>query len=254
MIRKKWGDIEWLEFELLQEFPQLKHGVFLRHGGVSSGSFSTLNVGMHRDDNSENTLKNRRLIGEILDVPSWVICDQIHENHVAFVPHLQEGELKIADGVITNRADEGLLIRHADCQAAIFFDPITNTIANVHAGWRGNVKNIYQTTLAKMQEITGAKPENIHVCISPSLGPDRSEFINFRTELPEHFSRFQTRPTYFNLWEIGRWQLLEAGILESHMQIAQICTFDNPNDFFSFRRDKRVCGSHATVVALRSTC
>jgi hypothetical protein len=37
MLRKKRGSLEWLEFDLFQEFPEIKHAVFLRHGGVSEG-------------------------------------------------------------------------------------------------------------------------------------------------------------------------------------------------------------------------
>lgn len=250
MIRRKAGKIEWLEFELLQAFPAIKHGVFLRHGGVSAGPFSSLNTGSNHKDGDENVAHNRELIRETLKIRSLVICDQPHEANVAFLPTAEKGELDRCDGMITDRSEEGLLIRHADCQAALFFDPVTSTIANVHAGWRGNVKNIYAATIEKMTNATEAKRENIRVCVSPSLGPASAEFIHFRTELPESFWPFQERPTYFNLWEIARRQLLEAGILPHHIQFAEICTYSNPADFFSFRRDKRVTGSHATVIGL----
>jgi YfiH family protein len=250
MLRRKSGKIEWLEFELLQEFPQIKHGVFLRHGGVSNGPFSSLNAGSSGKDNTGNPARNRELIRDVLKLSSIVICEQPHKANVAFLPQVREGELDTCDGMITNRPGIGLMTRHADCQAALFFDPVTSTIASVHSGWRGNVQNIYGATVEKMEKATGAKRENIRVCVSPSLGPDRSEFINYRTELPESFWPFQVRPTYFDLWEIGKMQLLDAGILPNHIQFAKICTYDNPDDFFSFRRDKRVTGGHGTVISL----
>lgn len=251
MLRRKAGKVEWLEFELLQPFPQVQHGIFLRHGGVSSGAYSSLNTNIKGKDHKENIAKNLALIRDALSVPSLTLCQQPHLANVAFLPKTTQAELDICDGMITNRSEEALLIGHADCQAALFFDPITSTIANVHAGWRGNVQNIYQATIEKLKISTGAKVENLRVCISPSLGPDRAEFIHFRAELPESFWPFQIRPTYFNLWEISRHQLLEAGVLPQHIQIAGICTYDNPHDFFSFRRDKRVTGGHATVIVLR---
>ena len=249
MLRRKAGTIEWLEFELFQEFPAIKHGFFLRHGGVSTGAFSSLNAGSSSGDDEENMAKNRELIRQALQIETLVICEQPHKDQVAFLPS-EKMELGRCDGMITKRAQEGLLIRHADCQAALFYDPATSTIANVHAGWRGNVKNIYAATVEKMVRDAGSKTKDIRVCISPSLGPDRAEFTNYRTELPESFWPFQTRPTYFNLWEIGRRQLLDAGILAHHIQFAEICTYDNPVDCFSFRRDKRVTGGHGSVIAL----
>lgn len=250
MLRRKFGNIEWLEFELFQEFPEVKHGVFLRHGGVSTGPFSSLNAGSSGKDELGNPARNRELIRQCLGIQSIVICEQPHEANVAFLPTADKAELDRSDGIITNQCGVGLMVRHADCQAALFYDPKTGSIAGVHAGWRGNVKNIYAAAVEKMSRQCGVKPENIRVCVSPSLGPDRSEFVNFRTELPEHFLPFQVRPTYFNLWEIGRKQLLDAGILPQHIQFAELCTYDNPDDFFSFRRDKRITGGHGTVISV----
>ncbi len=251
MIRRKEGKIEWLEFELLQEFPRVKHGVFLRHGGVSRGPFSSLNTGSSSKDNPADVKHNRELIRNTLQLDSLAVCFQPHASRIAFLPDATEDELLVSDGMITNRTNEGLAIRHADCQAALFYDPLTSAIAGVHAGWRGNVQNIYAAAIEKITALTGAKRENIRVCVSPSLGPDHAEFTHYRRELPEHFWPFQIRPTYFNLWEIGRYQLQEAGILPEHIQFAEICTYCNSNDFFSFRRDNRLTGGHATVIALK---
>lgn len=62
MLRKKKGNIEWLEFDLLTHIPDIVHGVFLRHGGVSRDSFASLNVGREIGDDDENVKKNRKLI------------------------------------------------------------------------------------------------------------------------------------------------------------------------------------------------
>ena len=141
------------------------------------------------------------------------------------------------------------MIKHADCQAAIFYDPVHHAVSCVHAGWRGNVQNIYAHAIAFMAGKFHSQPADILVCISPSLGPHFSEFKNYKTEFPESFWPFQIRPNYFNLWEISRTQLQECGILPHHIEIASICTYANEQDFFSYRRDK-VTGRNATVVAL----
>ena len=153
--------------------------------------------------------------------------------------------------MITQKTDLALMILHADCQAAIFYDPVHGAIANVHSGWRGNVKNIYLATIQKMARVFGSKPQDLLVEISPSLGPDNSEFRNYRTELPQEFWEFQVRPEYFDLWAIARHQLEQCGVLSHHIQIAEICTFANPQDYFSYRRDK-IIGSHATLAKIIS--
>jgi YfiH family protein len=248
LIRKKVGEIQWLEFEIFAEEPTLVHGVFLRHGGVSSGPYATLNLGKDIGDFTENVLENRRRVLSALNVPACVSCHQVHGNEVKLVtdPSQNIGE---CDGITTQQTDLALLIKHADCQAAIIYDPIHRALANVHAGWRGNVKNIYRAAVQKMVQSFGSKPENLLVGISPSIGPKNAEFKNYKLELPEEFWDFQVKPTYFDLWQIARHQFEESGVLSHHIQIAEICTVDHPADYFSYRRDKTT-GRHATVAML----
>jgi hypothetical protein len=150
---------------------------------------------------------------------------------------------------VTNERDVGLFIKHADCQAVIFYDPIEKALGCIHAGWRGNVKNIYGQAVGKMRHIYGSKPENLLVGISPSLGPCCGEFIHYEKEIPREFWIFQVRPFYFDLWEMARFQLLKAGILPHHIEIAPLCTSCNTADFYSYRKEKTT-GNNATIVCL----
>ena len=249
MIRKKKDSLEWLEFELFAPYPEVTAAVFLRHGGISTGNYHSLNAGSGGDDSNENVVENRKLIGKTLGFKNFKICGQPHKDNVAFLPKATEEFLNDCDGMMTNRTNEPLLIKHADCQAAIFFDPQKKALANVHAGWRGQVKNIYQKTVEQMQSAFGSNPAEILVAVSPSLGPNRSEFINYQQEWPESYWKFQTRPTYFDLWSIGKFQLTQAGILPEHIQFAEICTYSNPQDYYSYRREKPT-GGHATIACL----
>lgn len=143
------------------------------------------------------------------------------------------------------------MIKHADCQAAIFFDPVERAVGAVHCGWRGNVQNIYRHTVETFQSQFGSRVENLLVCISPSLGPENAEFINHERELPQEFLSFKQKVCHFDLWAIARWQLEEVGVLPQHIEIANICTFSDAGDFFSFRREKKT-GNHGTVVVLKT--
>jgi polyphenol oxidase len=249
MLRKKKRNLEWLEFELFQQFPRVAHGIFLRHGGVSTGTYHSLNMGGSTGDDERHIRINRNRARKILQCGSFASVHQVHGSHV-IEASLTSGDQQ-ADGLFTKKSDVGLMIKHADCQAAIFYDPTHDVIANVHAGWRGNVQNIYLETVEQLKHRYGCRPQNLFVGISPSLGPCCAQFINYQTELPRPFWDYQVRPLYFDLWEIARRQLLDAGILPTHLQIASICTRCNPDDYFSYRREK-VRGSHATVIALRA--
>lgn len=151
--------------------------------------------------------------------------------------------------MITEEIDLGLMIKMADCQAAIFYDPIRHVAANVHCGWRGSVVNIYQKTVQALKAHFGSQPEDIHVGISPSLGPQVAEFIHYKEELPPPFWDFQVKPFHFDFWQISEQQLLQAGLLPHHIEMARICTKSNPQDWFSYRFNP-LCGHNAAFIAL----
>ena len=249
MLRKKRGSLEWLEFDLFQEFPDIKHAVFLRHGGVSEGPYSSLNVGGGTEDDADKIKLNRSKIKKHLGCEKLISGKQVHGTQIKLAPLDPEDEE--CDGLITQKKETGLMIKHADCQAVIFYDPIEKAVGCIHAGWRGNVQNIYREAIAKMNHLFGCKPQNLFVGISPSLGPCCSQFIHFAKEIPQKFWFFQVKPLYFDLWEMARTQLLEAGILPHHLEVAPICTCCNPADFYSYRRDKPT-GRNATVICYKN--
>ena len=142
-----------------------------------------------------------------------------------------------ADGLYTQKANMLLTNRHADCQVAIFWDPKTKLLAGVHAGWRGQVSQIYTKTVHKLKA-KGAKPENILVGISPSLGACHGEFKGWQEYFPNSYEPFQVKENYFDLKAIAKDELEKAGIHPRHISIAPQCTFADEKRFHSYRRDK----------------
>lgn len=248
MLRRKDQGVEWLEFELLADEPGFKHAIFLRHGGCSESPFDSLNAGGGSGDHAHAIAKNREKIARLMGVKTLISTNQVHGAEIGLVTAAPFAET--CDALVTQEKAMGLMIKHADCQAAIVYDPIKQVVANIHSGWRGSVQNIYAKTIDFLKRTAGSKPENLLVGISPSLGPECAEFIHFRKELPESFWQFQVRPNYFDFWAISRAQLHEAGVLPHHIQVAELCTFKEKSDFFSYRRDK-VTGRHATVAFLK---
>ena len=253
MILKKNGSLSWLEFELLAEVPGLVHGVFSRQGGVSQPPFDSLNASFTvgdlftAGDRPEAVQENRRRIQQSLQFPSLISMGQVHGSAVMLVDN-REQPLLVCDGLITAEKGRGLMAQHADCQAAILYDPIHRALAVVHAGWRGQVQNIYKICIEKMGAQFGSRPQELLIGISPSLGPSHAEFIHYKTEFPEEFWPFADL-YHFNLWEIARYQLEQCGVLPHHIEIAQICTYTDSANYFSYRRNK-VRGCNATVACL----
>ena len=249
MITKRKNDLKWFEFKLFQPFNFLKHGVFPRKGGFSKKPFSTFNLDLSFK-NSPDIQKNFDKLKNVFEIEDIVFSKQVHGSKIIEITSQNKNQLFECDGFVTKEKNTALLIKHADCQAALFFDPHKKVLGAVHAGWKGQVLDIYKKMIQKMRLLYQSNPKDILVSISPSLGPKSAEFKNYRDEFPQCFWPFQTENYLFDLWQIGKYQLVNAGILEKNIEIAQIDTYQNKEDFFSYRREK-ITGRNATIIFLK---
>ncbi|MBS0585946.1 MAG: peptidoglycan editing factor PgeF [Verrucomicrobia bacterium] len=226
----------------------MKQGVFLRDGGVSVGPYQSLNISDGVGDKEEAVLENRLRVQDVLGVERLYFTKQVHGKEL-FLVDKETREVPVSDGLLTKEKNLGLAVQHADCQAAIFYDKRQHVLATAHAGWRGNVLNIYKETVERLKKEFESRVDDLLVCIAPSLGPDHSEFIDYKRLFPKQFWPFQVRENYFDLWQIARFQLESLGIPGEQIEIASLCTYCYEKDFFSYRRDK-VTGRNVTVALL----
>lgn len=241
----------WIEYDLFEKISELNCKTYLRHGGFSKDHFATLNVSNETGDHPDSVKANRELIKKDLKVENLVFAKQKHGDNLIEVTRDNVDNIGEADGLYTKEKKLALAINHADCQAAIFYAPKQNVLAVVHAGWKGQVLNIYQKMVQTLKEKYGVDPSDLLVSISPSLCPKHAEFKNYKEEFPEEFWSFQNKekPKHFNLWKIAIMQLTKAGVREAQIEVAQSCTFCEEKDFYSYRRNKST-GRHATAAAL----
>jgi polyphenol oxidase len=212
------------------------HGMFRRHGGISSPPLNSLNLSYGVQDQAENVRENRRRIKKALAIEVMLSARQVHGTQIFCAEHLsQDEEVSGCDALITSQPGVGLLIQQADCQAILLLDPVNSVIAAIHCGWRGNVLNIIASTVSAMSRKYHTDPTQLLAVISPSLGPCCAEFRNFRSEFPEWLHNFKVRDNYFDLQQASRYQLLQAGVDKRHIDIISICTMCG-SDYFSHRR------------------
>ncbi len=235
---------------------QCYYRMFDRYGGVSDGRFSSLNIGNFTGDEEKHVTENRQRVRTTMGASALLFAKQVHGNNVYYLSTPVERDIEIdgVDALVTDQIDVGLVIQQADCQAVLFFDPVQEVIAAVHCGWRGSVQQILERTVLVMTEQYGSKPADIRAAISPSLGPCCAEFKNYKKELPEDFYTFMLSGDRFDFWQISRYQLGCAGLVESHIRTASICTCCSP-DYFSYRRSSRtdggITGRNCSVIMLK---
>jgi YfiH family protein len=242
------AELKWLEYDIFKRYNEIVNATFSRKGGVSEGKFATLNLSDRVGDNPVHVKRNRELVKEQCRVKVIVFGNQVHGFNIVEITSDNKDIIHEADGFITKEPNLALAILHADCQAAIFYDPVHEVIAAAHAGWQGMAHNIYATMVHRLKQDFKTNPKQLLIAISPSLGPENSEFRNYKKEFPIDFQRFLVKPNYFNLWEVGKYQLLKAGIEEKNVEIAHICNYMNKDEYFSHRRDKET-GRNATLIA-----
>ncbi len=237
--------------------PGLIRATFDRHQGASGPPFASLNISFGVGDQAEKVQSNREKIKQSLGIRHLISARQVHGDRISRILEIPERnqEMDGVDALLTDRRGVGLLIQHADCQAILLHDPVQSAIAAVHCGWRGSVIGIIEKTVREMSSCYKSRPQDMVASISPSLGPCCAEFINYRQELPASFLDFQTRPHYFNFWQISRSQLMDAGLDSANISMAGICTCCSP-DYFSYRRAVRqgsgITGRNCTIIALRN--
>jgi polyphenol oxidase len=237
----------------LAALPEVVHGFFTRQGGVSPGAYQSLNVSVAVGDRQDLVAANVRRMQQALGLTALASAAQVHGGNAAVVTAADQGRLAdipAVDVLITTVPGLGLLIKQADCQAVMLYDPVQRVVANVHCGWRGNVQNILGETVSRVGNRFGSIPADLYAAVGPSLGPCCAEFRNFPRELPEPLWTYQVRPTYFDLWQLSRDQLVAAGLNPDRIDVAGRCTLCEARDFFSYRRD-RVTGRQGAVIALR---
>lgn len=241
------------QFPSLLGQDRLIHGIFTRHGGKSRSPYKSLNTSYATGDEPEIVMKNLKIIRDTINASRLISMNQVHGNDILSLCGDDPYDLKPdsdSDALITDIPHHALMVKQADCQGVIIFDPVRTVVSIVHCGWRGNTCNILGSTVKRMQEDFGCRTSDLMAAIGPSLGPCCAEFITYKEIFPEAFMRYMIRENYFDLWEISRNQLMEAGINRDKIDVAGICTKCRTDLFFSYRAEG-LTGRFATVAMLR---
>jgi purine-nucleoside/S-methyl-5'-thioadenosine phosphorylase / adenosine deaminase len=247
------SEVPFFEFPSLSVYPELAHFVFTRHGGVSDATFRSLNVSFSTGDSAKNVETNLSMIQQITGARSLRFMNQVHGNNIVI---LRESTVRgvervfTADAMITDLPGTALLVKQADCQAVILYDPARKVVSNVHCGWRGNVNGLLSAVVAAMGAEFGCDPSGLRAAIGPSLGPCCAEFVTHQEIFPGSFRSFMVRENYFDLWAISRSQLVASGLKGEHIESADWCTRCRTDLFYSYRAEGQT-GRFATVAMLK---
>jgi polyphenol oxidase len=160
---------------LLTAVPGLRHAFFTRDGGVSDGIYGGLNGGLNgglgsRDD-AVNVSENRRRMAERMGVRSenFVSVHQLHSPDTVVATGPWEGPSRPkADAIVTRTEGLAIGVTAADCGPVLLVDPNARVIGAAHAGWKGALTGILESTVEAMEKL-GADRRNVVAAIGPLI-------------------------------------------------------------------------------------
>ena len=222
----------------------VRHGFFTRQGGVSTGLYQGLNVGIGSDDDPAAVIENRRRAAEHFGMPEGALnsCYQIHSATALIADRPWNGERPQADGVVANRPGVACGALAADCAPILLADPKAGVVAAAHAGWKGALAGIAGATVLKMQEL-GARPADIVAVVGPCIAQASYEVgVDFQDRFTHHdpgSDRFfkpgaADDKRLFDLPGFVLWRLQQAGVGQAVWTGHDTCA--DETRFFSNRR------------------
>jgi YfiH family protein len=225
--------------------PGVRHAFFTRAGGVSTGLYEGLNTGIGSRDLREAVLENReRAAGHLATTRDRIATPyQVHSADAVVVEEpWGPGLGPKADAVVTDRPGVAVGVGTADCGPILFADAEAGIVGAAHAGWKGALTGILESTIEAM-EYLGAERRRIIAVLGPTISADAyevgPEFVARFTDEDAgnaHFFRPSERVghAYFDLPRYIVSRLERAGLARAHD--LGLCTYADEARFYSYRR------------------
>ena len=247
---------------LLSAIPGLRHAFFTRDGGVSSGIYADLNGGLGSNDDPQNVAENRRRMAERMGVAPHLFLSvhQIHSPDAVLASGPWEGASRPrADAIVTRTEGIAIGVTAADCGPILLADPNARVIGAAHAGWKGALTGILESTIEAMEKL-GAERGGTVAAIGPMI---RQQSYEVGSEFVERFIDAEADNAVFFVPSPreGHAMFDLAGFIRMRLENAGVLMIDDvgadtysDERFFSYRRSvhrkEPDYGRHVHAIAL----
>ncbi len=135
-----------------------------RSGGVSTGSFTSLNLAGHVGDDPDRVASNLAAVSSLLGGVPLAVLDACHGGSVSVVS--AGGVYSGVDALVSVTPGLGLVALAADCVPIALADRQGTVIAAVHCGWKGLGAGVVSAAISVMRA-HGAR--GIRAVVGPSI-------------------------------------------------------------------------------------
>ncbi|MBW4489033.1 MAG: peptidoglycan editing factor PgeF [Trichocoleus desertorum ATA4-8-CV12] len=244
-----WDERPYLTCSLLEAW---SHGFFTQHFWPQTPSSLVSAL-----QSEAQVYRVKQVHGNVVLAPSEIELSLISANDAS----ASEPDLPPADGLLTEQAKQAVWVCSADCTPVLIADMATGQVAAVHAGWRGTAAKIVPQAIARLQA-QGSQLHNLRVAmgpaiaggvyqvssdvaaalgatITPSAANEANAVIEQLYELPQPpvIADLEPDRVRVDVRRINALQLEQLGFSPEQVAIAPHCTYQQPEHFFSYRRD-----------------
>lgn len=221
----------------------------LRTGGTSKEPFDKFNLAQHVGDDPENVQTNRELLKTILKLPNEPIWLQQTHSTIALKASPENRDQE-ADASFTEEANQVCAVLTADCLPILLCDKPGTQVAAIHAGWRGLLNGVIESTLKALSIPTS----EILVWLGPAIGPVhfevgaevRDQFIAHQAAAIDAFTPSPNDRWLANIFMLAQLRFLKHNITSVYG--GDRCTYSDPLSFYSYRRDGAKTGRLASLI------
>lgn len=244
----------FLRFSIFTKYPNLING-------ISNRSYQDMCFGRLPDS---EIIKNREYFFKDLKIEKRdvIVANLCHGNRIVAVSENEKGSgaeayetgILDCDGLITREKGVYLMVTAADCLPVMFFDPINEIVAIVHAGWRGVISQIISAATDKFLNF-GSDTSSLIVGVGPGIC--QKHFI-VKKDVLEKFHDYYPSATlvrnhdgYVDLKKAVLIDLLNRGINRDNIEISENCTVCQNGIYGSYRKEGKLAPKAAAIIGIK---
>lgn len=248
----QWRSCEGLQYLTCSLLEKWSHGFFTRHFWPNSPEDLVEVL-----QTEAEVYRLKQVHGNLVLTPSEI---KRQKTGVRNQESGDNSDLPSADGLVTEQALQAVWVASADCTPVLIADAKTGQVAAVHAGWRGTALKIVPQAIARLQ-VQGSQIPDLCIALGPAIAgkvyqvsaqvatevgssitvdQKAQSVLDSLQQLPDSPLLPDSHPqrVRLDIRRIVSLQLEQLGMSPEQVAIAPNCTYQEPESFFSYRRDQ----------------
>jgi YfiH family protein len=264
-IRKRDG-VKFVLIPAIEELNLVYHAFSTRVGGVSTGTFKSMDLGLLSGGDTDLVEINRCMFVKTLGAgnPEIYTVRQVHGTEIFRVDtgtvSVEEARQVEADAIVTDQAETAIGVLTADCVPILLLDPEKKVVAAVHAGREGSRKSFVSKVIERLVEDFRSSPGAIRAAVGPCIesgcyevGPDIALQIQQHDRYKSQVLKTEKGSHLLDLRKMNHLQLLDAGVQEERIYHVDLCTACHSRTFYSYRKSEgKPTGRMMALIMLKA--